>query len=140
MKAPGALGTMPKQINNHSKNGMKRIPIAQRQPGGPAYMPQTGGGFHQRPQMPFMPQTGGGLQAPMPQMGGFTPQAMPQGINPELAQVTQQVQGLMGGGQGFQPQNGMPQGQQMQDMMYRYPQGQAPNFQALQNGLANYRR
>lgn len=120
-----ALGTMPRP-NNHSTATRKRIPIAQRQPGGPAFI-QTGGGLQQ----PQMPQTGGGLQAPN------MPQYMPMG-NP-------QMMGMIGGGMGYQNtmnfpqqfQQGMPQAQ---NMMQHYAPGQAPNAQMMGQMLAKYTR
>ena len=105
---PGAemIGGQPMKppTSGHSTADFKRVPIAQRQPGGQAFIPrpQTGGGL--RPKMPMPPQTGGGLQAPMgaQDMRHWLPQGSMQGF--------QSQNGLQGFGQGSQAPGGIEKG------------------------------
>lgn len=109
-----AMRQPARQINNHSQGNMKRVPIAQRQPGGGMFMPQTGGGLQQ----PQMPQTGGGLQG-NPFGGGFNYQPIPQG-------------GGQGGGMGYQPIDPQQQSMSPQDFQKMSPMPQGQQYQGFQ--------
>lgn len=111
-----------------NNNGWKRVGAGQYQQGNGkvvnartrANLPQGAAGNSRQPQA---------IQRPTP---GNMPQ-MPQGFNPN--QNFQPPQGYPPPGQQSQ-YPGQMGGQPMQDMMYRFPQGQGPNPQQMQQMYA----